>query len=337
MDRVVIYRLGSLGDTVVSLPCFHLIARKFPTSERIVLTNYPVANNAPALLEVLQGSGLIHRTVEYPVGLRSAGRMLQLKKKLRSLNTDTLIYLAAPRGLTAILRDIAFFRFSGFKNIIGAPISAKLRTNTIDPQNGEQEPEYSRLARTLEDLGPANVDDPQSWSLQISQTENDEAQAFLEPIRGAPFIAINMGGKVEQKDWGVENWLSLASGLCRAYPGLGLLIIGAREDRARGDLVAASWRGPSLNLSGLLSPRQAAAAIGYAAFFIGHDSGPMHLASAMGVKCIGIFGEYNLPRKWYPWGAGHQILHATEIKAITVSQVEEASERLMSGQAVQTN
>ena len=45
--KVLIYRLGSLGDTVVALPCFHLIERTFPGAERVLLTNFPVHAKAP--------------------------------------------------------------------------------------------------------------------------------------------------------------------------------------------------------------------------------------------------------------------------------------------------
>ena len=38
-EKVVIYRLGTLGDTIVALPCFHQIARVFPNAARIILTN----------------------------------------------------------------------------------------------------------------------------------------------------------------------------------------------------------------------------------------------------------------------------------------------------------
>ena len=55
MKTVLIFRLGSLGDTVVALPCFHKIAKSFPEARRIVLTNVPVASNAAPLLQVLDG------------------------------------------------------------------------------------------------------------------------------------------------------------------------------------------------------------------------------------------------------------------------------------------
>lgn len=56
--KVLIYRLGSLGDTAVALPCFHLIARAFPDSERRLLTNFPVHAKAPASAAVLGDASL---------------------------------------------------------------------------------------------------------------------------------------------------------------------------------------------------------------------------------------------------------------------------------------
>ena len=46
--RVLVYRLGSLGDMLVALPALHLVARAFPEAERRMLTNVPVSSKAPA-------------------------------------------------------------------------------------------------------------------------------------------------------------------------------------------------------------------------------------------------------------------------------------------------
>ena len=61
-QRIVVYRLGSLGDTVVALPCLHRVAQAFPDAERIVLTNFPVSSKAAPLEAILGGSGLVHRS-----------------------------------------------------------------------------------------------------------------------------------------------------------------------------------------------------------------------------------------------------------------------------------
>ena len=59
-DKVVIYRLGTLGDTVVALPCFHLIARSFPNAARLILTNEVPSSGIAQPLSILSGSGLVH-------------------------------------------------------------------------------------------------------------------------------------------------------------------------------------------------------------------------------------------------------------------------------------
>jgi ADP-heptose:LPS heptosyltransferase len=46
-----------------------------------------------------------------------------------------------------------------------------------------------------------------------------------------------------------------------------------------------------------------------ARFFVGHDSGPLHLAAGVGVPCVGIYGDYNKPKCWHPMGTNHRIVH----------------------------
>ncbi len=75
-SRIVIYRLGSLGDTIAALPCFHLIERAYPDAERIVLTNVPVSSKAAPLEAVLKAGGFIHRSIPYPLGVRTQQDLL---------------------------------------------------------------------------------------------------------------------------------------------------------------------------------------------------------------------------------------------------------------------
>jgi ADP-heptose:LPS heptosyltransferase len=43
--------------------------------------------------------------------------------------------------------------------------------------------------------------------------------------------------------------------------------------------------------------------------FIGHDSGPMHLAAAVGTPCAAVFSARNLPGIWFPYGSGHTVFY----------------------------
>ena len=62
-----------------------------------------------------------------------------------------------------------------------------------------------------------------------------------------------------------------------------------------------------------------------AALFVGHDSGPLHLAAAVGLACVALFGGYNRPRKWHPVGDHHRIIHnMAGVQAISPDEVLEA-------------
>ncbi len=322
---VVIYRLGSLGDTLVALPCFHAIARATPGARRVVLTNFPVSAKAAPLEGILGGSGLIDQAMAYPVGTRSLKSLWALRRQLRALGADTLYYLTPARGMAAVWRDIVYFKLCGFRHIVGAPSTPALQTwQTINAQ-GELEPECARLARSLcanGALPPIDLHDRKLWDLRLSPRELQAADLLTEHLRSGPSIVINMGGKVAEKDWGEANWVALLNGLSHVHPELGLLVVGAQEDSERARRVTAKWPGPVVDACGRLSPRESAAAMRHASLFIGHDSGPMHLAASMGVPCVGLFGGYNRPVVWHPFGEGHRIIHRMSgVNDISVDEV----------------
>ena len=64
-----------------------------------------------------------------------------------------------------------------------------------------------------------------------------------------------------------------------------------------------------MNLCGRLTPRESAACFAEARLFLGHDSGPMHLAAAVGTRCVAIFAARNIPRVWFPYGRGHRVVY----------------------------
>ena len=75
---------------------------------------------------------------------------------------------------------------------------------------------------------------------------------------------------------------------------------GAAVERERTDHLLSHWPGKRVNLCGELSVRESAAVLRSARVFIGHDSGPMHLAAAVGIPCAAIFSARNPPGRWFP-------------------------------------
>ncbi len=332
--RVVIYRLGSLGDTIVALPSLHRVVAAFPTAERVMLTNVPVSAKAAPLEAILENSGMVDRFIAYPVGTRSVAALRRLRTELRALGADTLVYLTPPRGRRAAWRDWLFFRLCGFRRIVGAPLTADLQHNRVGA-DGCVERECNRLARCIAVLGPVSFDDPAAWDLRLTEAELDAGASALGDTAALPRISINMGGKVAANDWGEANWAALISRLGAEARGHALVIVGAAEDDARAGRIAALWDGPVANLCGQVRPRVSAAAMQGSRLFIGHDSGPLHLAGSRNVPCIGLYGDTNLPRKWHLYGERHRLIHDLRgVRSISVDQVVEAARALLAAPAV---
>src|SRR5438477_589936 len=119
--NLIIFRIGSIGDTVVAVPCFHAIARAFPDYRKILLTNAVDSARASSAESVLEGTGLIDSAVYFPVGRGKLSHPVALARQLRELNADTLIYLAPRTTGLQVYRDLLFFRAAGIRNVIGAP------------------------------------------------------------------------------------------------------------------------------------------------------------------------------------------------------------------------
>ena len=139
-ENILIYRLGSLGDTVVALPCFHLIRDVYPDSKVTILTNEPVSGKAAPAAAVLENSGLCDEAVSYPVGTRNAGELAKVRRTIRRIQPHVLINLSAGRSWLKSLRDYLFFRSCGINNIIGTPLRRRdLQVQQMDDGQFESE------------------------------------------------------------------------------------------------------------------------------------------------------------------------------------------------------
>jgi ADP-heptose:LPS heptosyltransferase len=312
VKRVLIYRLGSLGDTVVAMPCFHLIARAFPHAERLLLTNFPVHAKAPASAAVLGESSLVHGFIHYTTGMRQIGKLLRLAWTIRRFRVDLLVYLNPPRGERAVKRDAMFFRLCGIKHFVGLPLG-ELAENRYNPSDGLWESEASRLLRCVRPLGDVDVADLRNWDLQLTDAEFERARELLAPFGNRSIIACGPGTKQQSKEWGQEKWRELLERLFIEFPGHALILIGSKEEISLTEFVAVGWKGLVLNLCGALTARESAAVIRRAQLFLGPDSGPMHLAAAYGVPCAIPFASIDYPGRQFPIGTIHRpIYHPVE-------------------------
>jgi ADP-heptose:LPS heptosyltransferase len=117
------------------------------------------------------------------------------------------------------------------------------------------------------------------------------------------WITASVGTKHPAKDWGEENWDKLLGLLSQKIPDASLVLLGSADEWARSERLSRKFAGQSLNLCGTTSPRVSAAILERSRLFIGHDSGPMHLAAAVGTPTLGLFSWFNPPGQWFP---GHR-------------------------------
>jgi ADP-heptose:LPS heptosyltransferase len=310
--NILIYRLGSLGDTIVALPAFRVVRRAYPGARITALTNTPVSEKAAPLMSILENTGLIDEAIDYPVGLRDPARIAALRRQLQDGRFDLAVSLAASRGLAASLRDWLFFKACRIPRVIGIPLAR--RDLACQPVGGGlYEPEAERLLRRVGRLGAADLRDPQWRDLSLTAEENAAASRLLTEagIHG-DFMAASLGSKFPHNDWGTENWRDLLSQLGAAFPALGLVLLGSGGESARNEMLLAAWPGPRANLCGKTPPRVSAALLHKARLHLGHDSGPMHLAAAAGTRCVSIFSAKNPPGQWFPFGEGHFNLYPAD-------------------------
>jgi ADP-heptose:LPS heptosyltransferase len=341
-DSILIYRLGSLGDTVIALPAFHAIKKACPNSRITLLTNSPLASKAAPVESVLGSDYFFQDVLNYPLRTRDPWILLKLLFAISRKKIDCAINLNAFRSDFSIFRDQAFFRMAGVKSFYGFKLSEKDKRPNPDPRSGEVEGEASRLARRVASISQVNLDDEQFWDLRLKTEEHREAESILAKVSNQDkLIALSIGTKVQSKDWGITNWVELSSRLSGRLRGWSPVFIGSSDESEQSEACLSLWGQRGLNLCGKSSPRVSAAILAKCKVFIGHDSGPMHLASCVGVPCVAIFSARNLPRQWFPRGNKNVILYnKTEcagcglevcisqqkkcLTTISVNQVEEA-------------
>lgn len=299
-QRVLIFQIGSLGDTVIAMPCYREIARRHPNAERYLLTNFPSGEKMVPAEALLAPCGLVAGSVEYPMPLRGARNIARLLKKLRSLQIDLMYYLTPEKSLLNLVRHYAFFKACGIGKVHGVPWSRGARFPEEMVPDTLWESEASRLLRTLEPGRAPGA--PLALDRSLGLT-NDERSAATRLLAEAPaikrFVAISVGGKIPINNWGDDNWRLALAQISAGDPGLGAVFVGSGDEYARNETLAQAWTGPTLNACGRLTPRETAALIEGAALFLGHDTGTLHLAAAVGTPVIGIFSARNVPGKWY--------------------------------------
>ncbi len=146
------------------------------------------------------------------------------------------------------------------------------------------------------------------FKINIPEKEKGYAAGLISKVKKRPLIAINPSARWEAKMWPLKRYAELTDAIAsklKAQP----VLIGSREDEVRINELLSMVQSKPLNLSGKTSLLQLSALLKKADLLITNDSGPMHIAAAVGTPVVAIFGPTR-PVRTGPYGNGHVVLQS---------------------------
>jgi len=306
-QRILLIKLTSLGDVIHALPVASRLKTSFP---RIKLFWVVEDRCAP----ILEAHPLLEGVVVYPrkkiqallarkawgEAWRELGR---LRRVLRDLRIDWSIDLQglAKSGLMALLagapQRLGCSGLKEFSYWISRPVPEGEGLHAVD-----------RNLKVAEFLGcPPG---PPDFRIGLRSEERAWADDFLrtQGLReGEKIIGLQVGASLPQKCWPLNQWGSLLERLSR-WEDVQVVLLGDAQDRQRFQgQVPIPGRGIIDGL-GRLSLRHLAAVMERCRLVVGADTGPLHLAVALGVPVVGLYGPDD-PRFTGPYGKGNRILY----------------------------
>jgi lipopolysaccharide heptosyltransferase I len=325
-DRVLLIRLGAVGDVLRTLPALHLIRSTFPG----VHLSWLVEDLSR---DLLAGHPEIDEVLSFP---RTELRLAMMRPhRLR-------------RSIAALTSDLRRRRFSVALDFQGSLKSALLAWLSGAPRrvgfapghcrelsflftNDWVRPQVRRLNRVERNLLLAEAVGARGDAIEVILPERpEEGRAAAEIVRavnptGSPLVVLSPGTSRRQryKRWPAEHFSRLAA-LLASSPGVVPLVAwGPGEEALASEIVSASGgravKAPPTSL------RLLAAVLRRSSLFVGADSGPMHLAWGVGCPVLALFGPTD-PRLNAPLGVTHVVLRAGPSTAdITPDQALQAT------------
>lgn len=271
--KILFIRGGAVGDFILALPALASLRERFPNARIEVLGYRHIAALALAGgladdLRCLEGRGL--------AGFFGRGTVLDPEWSDYFCGFGLIVsYLYDPDGIFA------------------ANIARCSRAQLI---SGAHRPEESRLEHAarvfLEPLKRVAVFDADATPrLRILP------QAFAAP-GGEPWLAIHPGSGGERKNWPEAAWLELL-GILATESGMRVLLVGGEAERERLPRLAAALPAARRQLALSLPLEELAGRLRTCRAFVGHDSGISHLAAAVGLPGLVLWGETNA-HVWRP-------------------------------------
>jgi heptosyltransferase-2/heptosyltransferase-3 len=292
--KLLVIRLDHLGDVLFATPALRALRTAFPDAELTLLAG-------PWAADAVTGTGLVDRVqvVAVPWFARprrrgGAGAWFAVWRWMRRERFDAAL------DLRGDVRHLAWLWAARIPVRIAPGVTGGgfLATHEIAMRAVH---EVERNLDAVRVLVPAAVAGPLAAVVPAPQPP----LAALAPP-GRPTVLVHAGAGYATKRWEPEALAACVRELMAG--GLVPVFVGTSADRALTAAVQAQLPQPAADAVGRTTLAELAALCARATAFLGHDSGPAHVAVASGIPCVLVYSGVNDPARWGPWGGRVRVL-----------------------------
>ncbi|OGX16436.1 MAG: lipopolysaccharide heptosyltransferase II [Omnitrophica WOR_2 bacterium RBG_13_41_10] len=302
-QRILIIRTDRVGDVLLSTPVIKAIRETYPQA-------YIAMMVGPYAKEIIEGNPYLDEVIIYDKDNRHKGWLSSVKFSfLLSKRKFELAVILHPTNRVHLVTFFAGIpRRLGYDRKFGFLLTDRVKHTKQLGQKHELE--YS-----LDLLGHLGI---KGQDKNIFIPIKAESEKWVEDLFDQEkidkldrLLAIHPGASCPSKIWPQERFAQATDRLIDEH-GFKVLIIAGPKDIAYAKVVARNMRHAVIDLSGKTSISQLASVLKRCRLFISNDSGPVHIASAVGTPVISIFGRNQKglsPKRWGPVGKKDRVLH----------------------------
>lgn len=300
--KILVIQTGGIGDSIMSIPSLRALRENFDEA-LITLVVLPRSK------DIFDGCPYVNEVKIFDLDRFKSNKfilkvsdILQLIKWIRSARQEKYDISV---NLFKIGSFIGAIRMSLLLILIGPEMSIGRRSNGLgfyfDIKTDECLHEVDTALRIVEELGcEIKSRKPELW---LSKEDLDSADSIINTLgveKDEKFITINPGSARQAARWLPERFAEVSDRIGYQYRAK-IIIIGSKDEIPLAHEVAELMDTKPIIASGMTDLKQLAGILSRASFFITNDSGPMHIAAALGVPLIVIFGASDY-RVAYPRG-----------------------------------
>ncbi|NOY54257.1 MAG: glycosyltransferase family 9 protein [Deltaproteobacteria bacterium] len=282
--RILLTRLQNVGDMIVFLPTIRAFRRGYPEAEIRLLVKHPGG------VEIVEGcpdlDGLIRVRGK---GLKNKIRLI---REIRNFRPDLFVistqdYGRVPWGVMGGAKVLV-----GYEKVLLGSVWKREKLPSLFYRSPSFDPEETELRRNLKLAEACGIDDPDPVARYDWFGADDlrKADRLLEELAGpGPLVVMSPGTKRPSRRWMEDRFAEVADTLVKDHR-VRLCWIGSEEEKGLIESIRAKMRQGSISLAGQTTLRELPAFLRRVDFLITVDSGPMHIAAAVGLPFVALFG-----------------------------------------------